>query len=257
MRTMDGLFKKIDTVRVPVRDIERSADWYKKQLGMQILEKNTNRAELKVYGGETMMVLERVDSFSPMDYLDRRGLVTHFNFNTLDAELAHMMLKDKGIQVTDIWDEDFLKYFAFRDLDGNVLSVCYEKEHSMFYQPITKPEISLFERVEAVFILVRDLPKMLAWYRRLPGLKLLKNWTQGADLSVGNGETIITLIQMDDFTPGQNLYFEFATAEMEKTHAFLKQMGTRVSEIKHEQLLASDPEGNQFGVRVSASHVKV
>lgn len=40
MRATDGLFEKIDTVRAPVRDIERSADWYKKQLARLTRSRN-------------------------------------------------------------------------------------------------------------------------------------------------------------------------------------------------------------------------
>ncbi|HEX7064604.1 MAG TPA: VOC family protein [Bacillales bacterium] len=250
---MNALFERVGTVRIPVRDIQKSVDWYTKKLGMQVLHKAKGQVELQVCGRETVLILTAANPFEPVDYLYRKGMVTHFNFNTLDAELAHMMLKDKEIVVTDILDADFLKCFAFQDLDGNVLSVCYEKEHSMFYQPITESPISLFDRIEAVFILVRDLPKTLDWYLHLPGLELLKDWKEGADLKVGDGETIVTLIQVDDFTPQPTSYFEFTTADIEKTHAFLQRMDDSVSEIQESEQARScvvkDPEGNMLGVR--------
>ncbi|HEU5138698.1 MAG TPA: VOC family protein [Bacillales bacterium] len=250
---MNSLFEKIGTVCVPVKDVQKSADWYTEKLGMRVCRKDEAQAELEVCGGETVLILKAAEPFNPVNYLHRKGMVTHFNFNTLDAELAHLMLKDKEVGVTDVLDADFLKCFAFRDLDGNVLSVCYEKEHSMFYQPITETSISLFERIEAVFILVRDLRNTLDWYLHLPGLELLNDWKQGADLKVGNGETIVTLIQVDDFTPRQNSYFEFTTANMKKTHSYLKKMGASVSEIdstpQETSCRVQDPEGNIFGVR--------
>ncbi|HEX7065921.1 MAG TPA: hypothetical protein VF199_12705, partial [Bacillales bacterium] len=63
----------------------------------------------------------------------------------------------------------------------------------------------------------------------------------------------VTLIRVDGFTPQQNSYFEFTTADMEKTHLFLQQMDASVSEIQESEQARScvvkDPEGNMLGVR--------
>lgn len=125
------MFKRIDTVFLPVKDLEKAVEWYCETLGMSPLWQMPGVAALKM--GETPLTLvqyrfpgyeqppEADFRFQPVDQVA-------FNFFALDIEEVHATLKARGVQVGEIIDHGEIKELQFRDPDGNQLACCWFQE---------------------------------------------------------------------------------------------------------------------------------
>ncbi|MFZ5814951.1 MAG: VOC family protein [Bacillota bacterium] len=118
---MAQLFKRIDTVFFPVRNLEAAVSWYTETLGLSLRWKVEGYACLNL--AETPLTLvERGDAFTP---------VTHatFNFYAADIDGVYNHLKAAGVVVDPaIADPPGVRYFGFQDPDGNRLEVCWWPE---------------------------------------------------------------------------------------------------------------------------------
>jgi len=116
---MDRLFKRIDTVFLPVKDLGRAIEWYAATLGFGLRWRSGNYAALNV--SETPLTLYEPDDFRPVENVG-------FNFYVTDIEAAHRTLKDEGCETGDIQQGGGVLFFDFQDPDGNALSVCWFQE---------------------------------------------------------------------------------------------------------------------------------
>jgi catechol-2,3-dioxygenase len=120
-----SLFTGIPGVFVPVKDLERSADWYKTVLGLEEFKRSDITVEFKVGEGCPVLVLFKAEHDVPVKF-PKNGHIdgNFFIFKTPDADAAHQLLKENNISVSEIFlFEGIQKYFFFEDLDGNRLSV--------------------------------------------------------------------------------------------------------------------------------------
>lgn len=114
---------RVDTVFLPVNDLERATHWYGQSLGLAVRERFDNYAVLEA--GETPLTLYRPeDGFAPYER-------PAFNLYAADIEAAHRRLQAAGARVTPIREmqgrpggRPQVRWFDFRDPDGNALSVC-------------------------------------------------------------------------------------------------------------------------------------
>ena len=117
----DIILQGTDKVIIRVCDIVRSRDWYKTKLGLQeaqddlkyklIVFNTGNQTSLTLWENDTNIAIEKETS-------------TIIIFKTKDANAARQELKNKGVIVDRLIEDDFVKYFFFYDLDGNVLEAC-------------------------------------------------------------------------------------------------------------------------------------
>lgn len=113
---LSNLFKRIDTVFLPVKDLGRAIEWYTATLGLELRWRHGNYAALNV--SETPLTLYEPDDFRPVGNAG-------FNFYVTDIEAAHRTLKDAGSEVFAIQEGGGVRFFDFKDPDGNMLSVCW------------------------------------------------------------------------------------------------------------------------------------
>lgn len=115
------MFRRIDTVFVRVRNLDDAVTWYTEKLGLRLRWRQPGVACLNV--SETpLTLLEASDDFVP-------AAEAPFNFYTDDIEAAHRFLKEAGVTVDDeILAGDGVRWFGFRDPDGNRLEVCWWPE---------------------------------------------------------------------------------------------------------------------------------
>ncbi len=115
------MFRRIDTVFLRVRNLEKAIDWYTRELGLTLRWKQPGLACLNL--GETPLTLMEVaEGFVPVTEAP-------FNFYAPDIEAAHRRLKEAGAVVDDeITDEPGVRWFSFTDPDGNRLEVCWWPE---------------------------------------------------------------------------------------------------------------------------------
>ncbi|WP_248924361.1 VOC family protein [Paenibacillus hamazuiensis] len=192
------MFDRIDRVMVPVRDVDRAAQWYEQMFGLRVISRSGNEALLAVGRGETLLSLERSESGHTLGHLHREGHVPGFNFYTHWDHLHRAWLTLRGVETTEIMTTPHMNVNEFFDGDGNVVGLCHEKAGSLYYTPQEEAVPPIVHRVLAAFIPVRDLEASIRWYTGMLGFELCHHWGQGADLKVGRGETIVTMILMDE-----------------------------------------------------------
>lgn len=118
---MGGLFKRIDTVFLPVRNLDAAIDWYTKTLGLTLRWKSGNYAAMNA--GETAFTL-----FQPEGEFQPFAGHMPFNFYVTDPEEAHKRLAAAGAQVQLINRETGFAWFDWSDPDGNQLGICWFPE---------------------------------------------------------------------------------------------------------------------------------
>ena len=111
------LFKRIDTVFVPVRDLDAAVSWYTRALGLSLRWKQANYAALDA--AQTALTLYQPEG-------ELRPFTDHapFNLYATDVQAAHRTLQAAGAQVEPIQVEPGVSFFDFRDPDGNRLGIC-------------------------------------------------------------------------------------------------------------------------------------
>jgi predicted enzyme related to lactoylglutathione lyase len=124
---------QIGGIFVPVRDVTKARDWYRGLLGLPADDASLDGQHLSVIPleGDRHLILDEM----PMWGGDKPdGPPTYrtpaFMFDTDDVHAAHTHVRAYGADVvTDVQEFDDQGWFAFRDLDGNLLMVCGANPH--------------------------------------------------------------------------------------------------------------------------------
>lgn len=110
---------------VPVRDLEKSADWYHKYLGFTI--KGWDKPEAVLLCGEDEIVtfcLVRCEDFQPTSFpKNRYDVDVYYNFASKDVAGMHRRLSEGNVNVTQIKTFGDHHFFTFTDPDGNKFGV--------------------------------------------------------------------------------------------------------------------------------------
>lgn len=109
---------RVAIVSIPVSDQQAAKDFYVEILGFVVVRENPMDSgqswiELAPEGAETSIVL--VNWFKEMPPGSVRGLV----IDTDDVEDAHETLTDRGLEISELEEEEWGKYATFSDPDGN------------------------------------------------------------------------------------------------------------------------------------------
>jgi len=121
-------FARVDTVVLRVRDVEAAAAWYSKVLGAA--EIFADRAErLVVLGlpdGDTSITLWQL---KPGEHVQAGAVPASFPIlASSDAVADREALEDLGVDVAPMVESDNMRFFAFKDPDGNHVEVCEVRE---------------------------------------------------------------------------------------------------------------------------------
>lgn len=119
---MSNLFKRIDTVFLKVYNFEKAIQWYSSVLGFSVrwVDEKAGYAALNI--GETPLTLVRSTA------VENSESNISFNFYTPNAEEAHQHLINNGVDAGPIQEDGNVKWFKFKDLEGNALEVCSFQE---------------------------------------------------------------------------------------------------------------------------------
>jgi catechol 2,3-dioxygenase-like lactoylglutathione lyase family enzyme len=116
------LFERIDTVIVRVRDIEAAKRWYREKLGLEPTFEDDGE-QLAVLGcGGTSLTLWQWASHEAAPSPADAGCYPIFS--AVDVEQAWRTLRTRGVTVEPVTDAGGVRWFRFRDLDGNQLEAC-------------------------------------------------------------------------------------------------------------------------------------
>jgi catechol 2,3-dioxygenase-like lactoylglutathione lyase family enzyme len=115
------LLQGIDTVIVRVSNIATSKEWYVKKLGLALLFED-DKMKLVVLDtkGPTSLTLWQTDKTVSVN----RDTASYPIFKTPDADALKQELLNRGIEVGEIIEDAYVKYFFFYDPDGNILEAC-------------------------------------------------------------------------------------------------------------------------------------
>jgi catechol 2,3-dioxygenase-like lactoylglutathione lyase family enzyme len=123
MTTTTGVFQRLDTVLLRVRDIDLAMAWYREKLGFaQPYFDPEERLAVFDLGGTTSLTLWELKSGETLGAGDHARAFPIFA--VADARETWALLRDRGVDVGDVVDSGGVTYFTFRDLDGNLLEAC-------------------------------------------------------------------------------------------------------------------------------------
>lgn len=109
--------KRIDTVFVPVTNLEKSESWYQKLLPLVVTFRSSDGHYIgfrfkEHHSFQTGLTLFKTDKVEQSKHMT-------FNFFTADVDGFHRFLKDNHVKVSEIHEAEGMRFFEFYDLDGN------------------------------------------------------------------------------------------------------------------------------------------
>lgn len=116
----DKLIRRIDTVFLPVSDLDSAIVWYTGVLRLGLRWRVEGYACLNI--GETpLTIYEKKDHAPGHDH-------PLFNFYSDQIESIYSKLQEAGVELNEMETHGGLKHFRFRDPDGNPLEICWWDE---------------------------------------------------------------------------------------------------------------------------------
>ncbi|CAN7279921.1 VOC family protein [Rossellomorea sp. LjRoot5] len=116
-----SFIEQVHYIRIPVKDVEQSAHWYRDVLGLQLVNMTEELAALKVNEGPFLLILIPTE-----DETFAHFTVNHeqeFSIGFASPELAnfHQHLIDHDVKVDEMKEDAGHAFFHFYDPDGNKL----------------------------------------------------------------------------------------------------------------------------------------
>lgn len=228
-------FERIDRVILPVPNVRQAAEWYVAEFELRMTRIGRKEIDLQIQEGEAVLTLTESPGqwkFKPLVHLDADGHVPCFNFYTHWEDLHREWLQSRGIGTTELMQTPYMNVCEMTDPYGNVVGLCHEKSDSLFYTPSPGPVPPMLHHVLAVFIPVRDVDSSIRWYTEVLGFELVQHWGEGADLKIGEGETIVTLIGMGEelhrtaiHDLGGRAYYSLQSSNIQESYRQLDLLG--------------------------------
>jgi catechol-2,3-dioxygenase len=109
--------------RIPVKDLELSANWYRDILGLQLLSLNEELAILKINEGPSLLILVPTRDETYAHFTIDQEQAFSIAFTSPDIPGFHQHLTDHQVKVDNIQHDEDHAYFLFHDPDGNKFQV--------------------------------------------------------------------------------------------------------------------------------------
>lgn len=121
--------KRIDTVFVPVTDLEKSEKWYMNTFPFKVVYRSSDGQYVGFRFNEkgelrTALTLYKVDKMPERSHIA-------FNFYCDDVDGYHSYLSKQGNKVSEIHGGDGMRFFDLFDPDSNGLGIVTFKEIPM------------------------------------------------------------------------------------------------------------------------------
>jgi len=117
---MPSPFLRVDTLFIPVRDLGKAVEWYTETLGFDLNWRNDEGGYACIDAQILPITLAEVKpdtEFIPF-------ASAPYNFYVTDIDEVYRNLKEKEIEVGEIETLYNVRWFWFKDPDGNRLEVC-------------------------------------------------------------------------------------------------------------------------------------
>lgn len=112
------ILQGLDTIVLKVSDISTAKSWYIEKLGLKTIHEDGSLLVLDTYGPTSLTMWQDDD---PSDTL--HIAVPCLIFKTENATYARQALKDRGVNVGELFSDDIVACFSFKDPDGNIFEV--------------------------------------------------------------------------------------------------------------------------------------
>lgn len=121
----EGIFAKIDTVIVRVRQLEEARAWYEEKLGFHAMYTDESQRLVVFDVGEKTSLT--IYELGPGEVMASRGASRCYPiFYASDIQAAHQLLLEREVEVGPIEGEPgATQWFVFKDCDGNALEACH------------------------------------------------------------------------------------------------------------------------------------
>ncbi|WP_232540764.1 VOC family protein [Lysinibacillus fusiformis] len=113
---------RIGAVFIPVRNLEKAIEWYRKILGLEGGEEHFGHLFVAPMEGTASLILDAMPKWRKEDGDIPTYQVPSIQFLTDDIHAAYQFMKDNNVDLVTEIQDDF--YFVFKDLDGNLLMIC-------------------------------------------------------------------------------------------------------------------------------------
>lgn len=118
-----SFIEQVHYIRIPVKDLELSARWYRDVLGLQLLNTTDERAIIKVNEGPFLLILVPTEDETYAHFTIDQEQEFSIGFTSPELSSFHQHLIDHHVKVEDIKEDHGHAYFHFYDPNGNKLQV--------------------------------------------------------------------------------------------------------------------------------------
>lgn len=119
-----SFIEQVHYIRIPVKDLEQSAQWYRDVLGLQLLNITDDPfAIIKVNEGPFLLILVPTDDETFAHFTINNESAFSIGFTSPELSKFHQHLINNQVKVEDIQEESGHAYFHFYDPNGNKLQV--------------------------------------------------------------------------------------------------------------------------------------
>ncbi|PFA69722.1 lactoylglutathione lyase [Bacillus sp. AFS015802] len=118
-----SFIEQVHYIRIPVKDLELSAQWYKDVLGLQLVNLNDELAVFKVNEGPFLLILIPTADETYAHFTIENEQEFSIAFTSSELSKFHQHLMDHQVKVDDIKEDNGHAFFHFYDPNGNKLQV--------------------------------------------------------------------------------------------------------------------------------------
>ena len=114
---------QVHYIRIPVKHMELSAQWYRDVLGFHILNNTQERAILIINEGSFLLILVPTEDETFSHFTIDNKQEFSIGFTSPELSKFHQHLIDHQVTVEDIKEDNGHAFFHFYDPNGNKLQV--------------------------------------------------------------------------------------------------------------------------------------
>ena len=116
-----SFIEQVHYIRIPVKNVEQSAQWYRDMLGLQLLNVTEELAAIKVNEGPFLLILIPTEDETFAHFTVNQEQEFSIGFTSPKLAEFHQHLKDHKVKVDEIKEDNGHAFFHFYDPDGNKL----------------------------------------------------------------------------------------------------------------------------------------
>ncbi|MFE1243445.1 VOC family protein [Fictibacillus sp. NPDC058756] len=117
-----SFIEQVHYIRIPVRDLEKSAQWYGNVLGLELLTITDDPfAILKINEGPFLIILVPTEDETFAHFTIHNKPTFSIGFTSPELSQFHQHLINHGVKVEEILEDKGHAYFNFYDPNGNKL----------------------------------------------------------------------------------------------------------------------------------------